>query len=393
MQSSLEIGAWGPVIVDMECDASNLDDDLAISVFPEAEFEVRETGENLFQLIPRMPLSAGSDYRISVSCGQYQQEISLSVREQCILFIGDPFGTSEIWKKCPGEEPVQITYTVGQISDFNVSRDGNSIIFSLKEVAGKAGNFYQIGRNGEKSTDLLTCPDGICRELTFNPFMQMYAYAQIGSPNRLVVLNQDLEEIFIQDALAADLQFSPDGKFLSFLNEDQGVAEILNLQNFQIQRYGSGSGLIGSWSADSENLLAGENVFSGGLPETRIFEINAQEGSESFLFQTGDTQIEIYSPIYSGKPWWLIAAVRERGAGFSRQLWWVRKDGSEFEAITDDYRYSHASASWDPDFSQLLFQRVRIDVSDGMPEVLLWNSNEGEFELIAKNASNPRWLP
>ncbi len=388
-ESQLAIGAWGPVPVEMECEGSNLEDNLSIFSKPKAEFAVHQTGENTFQLIPQSPLSAGEDYQISINCGQGWQEILISIREPCILYISDPFGLSEIWKKCSGEEPVRITDTQGQIAEFRVSGDGNSIVYSLKD----SGIFYRTGNNGENPRLVLSCPTGVCSELTHNPFVGMYAYSQIGNPSRLVILNNDFEEIYVQESLIADLQFSPDGRFLNYFNEDMGVVEIINLENFQKQQYASDIGLIGSWSADSENLLVGENEFNGGLPETRLFEVNPHEGSETTLFDTGEKQIEIYSPIYTGTPDWLVAAVRERRAGFSRQIWRIRKDGSAFEALTDDYRYSHSFANWNSDFSMLLFQRIRIDISEGVPEIFFWDEMKDKIELVAQNASRPCWLP
>ena len=319
-------------------------------------------------------------------------EIKILVREPCILYIADPTELPEIWRSCPGEQPLQITDTGGKIQSFSAANDGNTLLYTASNDDGSV-DIWQSDRDGDARKKLLSCELNECREIIFNPVKKVYALAKIGKMNELIIMDSDLQNLFETSAFASDLQFSPDGTFLSFFDHDSEMLVIVDLSSYQPQFYPSGIDLIGAWSPDGERILFGQSEFEGGLPETTVFEINAAKHAAAELFQTGGNEIDIYKPQYAPGNSWLLAGVRDRSAGFSKQLWLVHRSSGEIQKITENYLHNHSAYSWNSDYSQLVFQRVRIDVSTSQPEIWIWNAEDQEYGIIAQNASQPHWLP
>jgi len=385
------ISAWGPFVIEKNSENLPNIDHIQVKISPEIEFEIIDKDHDLF-LYPEKPLKIGKIYTIDLTAEKTQRRENFFIRIPCLLYIRDPLTHPEIWKKCEDHPAIRLTNTEGKVLDYSISQDGEGIFYSIPNAEGGV-DYWRVDRDGIAVEKIIGCGSSICRNLAINARMEMFSYTKFGNNHQLIVENKQGEQLLNIPCEASSLEFSPDGNYLAFFNQNESTIDILNGIDFQIRSYLSGMELKGTWSHDSKGLLFGLQEFWGGFPTTVIYEWQASEGSPIELFRTREAEIEIYTPQYSGDEDWLLAGARNRNSGFTKQIWLMKRDGSHYRKITQDYPFHHSFFHWNSDYSQMAFQRIRLDVTDANPEVLIWDSIDNKIIQIAQNASMPIWLP
>jgi hypothetical protein len=390
-KDSQEIGAWGPMVLNTGKIAG------AYSISPENNPETKidvsiiQTNNQIF-FYPIVPLEIGDIYQLFETGNPKPVVKNLSVREPCVAYLGSPDGNSEIWKKCPGQDPVQITKTEGKVGDMTVSRSGEWIFFIVNSEVNKS-EIWQVSPDGSKQKIIYECSGSQCSNLDYCPLTGRLAFIQDNNRTQIRILDLITEKINELEGSGTDLKFSPNGQYLSFFDESLQQLTIVNLSTQKRITKKSGSGLVGEWSRDSQTILFGEFEFWGGIPGVKVHELYVDSDEVDSILNDPNQELEFYQPMYSREEDVYMVSIRQRDAGPSKQLWLIREGAESVKQITNDPLYHYSFPSWNSDYSELVFQRYPINTSDGHSQVVVWNQSSDSFQVIADNASKPFWLP
>jgi len=130
----------------------------------------------------------------------------------------------------------------------------------------------------------------------------------------------------------------------------------------------------------------------GEIADIEIFEANVGTGSLTKLFDGQELSINYFQPTYFNNEN-LAVLVRIGFNGNSKQIWVIDKDGEKIFELTNYHQYNHSALSWDSAEEKLAFQRYLLTSSDSLPEVWIWENQNNQFQLIAKNAARAIWIP
>jgi hypothetical protein len=68
-------------------------------------------------------------------------------------------------------------------------------------------------------------------------------------------------------------------------------------------------------------------------------------------------------------------------------------DGSARSEVTHDPVANHAAYQWDAQGARLVYQKLRLDCSCNLPQVIVWQRDTGETHTLGDDAILPRWIP
>jgi Tol biopolymer transport system component len=104
-------------------------------------------------------------------------------------------------------------------------------------------------------------------------------------------------------------------------------------------------------------------------------------------------QTDFSMPAFSPDNQSIIIGLKVLNGGLNNQLWFMRADGSNKNAITTDQTYSNHSYHWDPSGKFVVFQQFQPEEPQSAPRIMLWSRDTGKIQLLAVNAALPAWLP
>jgi dipeptidyl aminopeptidase/acylaminoacyl peptidase len=386
-----EVGAWGPIILQTK----NASDSyfLINKKYPGNKIEVRDNIVNDHHfLYPLAPLALGSLYQLKINNNDASILDNIYVRKPCVIYISNPNGQSEIWKKCQGGNPEQITKTGGKVQSFTTSWLGDKIFFASANETNSI-DIWQIKPDGSEANNIFKCLDSECTDLKYSPLTGMLAFIQTNNVQQIKLINLNDQSITNIENSASGLNFSPDGQYLSFLNSSSNELKIIDLSNMSQVVQPSSAGLIGGWSKDSKSILFGQLNYWGGIPDMNVYRFEVKSGELNPLFSSQNQELEYSQPTFTGDPGIYLASVRQSNTGSNRQFWLLNSKGEAVKEITTDPLYHYSFPSWNSDYSELMFQRYPINTSSGAPQVVIWNKSTDSFVVVVNNATSAFWLP
>jgi len=311
--------------------------------------------------------------------------------DDCVFFIQDPSGTRELWFWCEGQESKPFLEGIGGIQDFTLA--GNDLTVYFIRSNDIEGADLWVSNNLERSPiRLVDCKSLQCSEIAYNSALNVLAFSDFESKPELKLYDLENGQMNEYDYHAAYLEFSPDGKHLSFFDRISGQLVILNISGVEILRIDSQEGLTGGWSSDSQQILFGAMTFQDEIPGVNVFSLNIQNGQSEIIHDGDSSLMEIYQPQFLQSPNQLIASVRIPRFGFNRQLWLFNEAGDLVTRITDDYTFDHSAFRVNHNQSRVVFQRFSPGAPNSQPEVWMADLDGNNLLLLARNATNPQWV-
>ncbi len=76
-----------------------------------------------------------------------------------------------------------------------------------------------------------------------------------------------------------------------------------------------------------------------------------------------------------------------------RQLWLMRADGTEAQALTDSPDHNHGEIRWRSDGSALVYLRFNLRTRDEEREIWWYDLETGEAHLLVEGGYAPQWIP
>jgi Tol biopolymer transport system component len=303
--------------------------------------------------------------------------------------------------------PVQLTNVPSGIWDFAVAPDGSEVVFSTLEEGGTS-DLWAASPGAAEATQLVACPDAVCAGAVWSPDGHYLAYSRRNasdfsagtvSPPRLWLVNPVTGEnspLFADNQkLAFEPRWSSDGRYLSFLSPDLGGVGTFHLDDGSTQFYETSTGEPGVWRPAHGQLLI--NVMSQ-LDEQYVVHLllidvtdNAQRNlsGEEALVEDG-------SPAWSPDGEWIAFRRKELTgptATLGKQLWLMRSDGSEAQALTADPALDHGQPVWSPDGRYLLYHKLPLKGPDITLSVWVLDVQTRQQWQIAQPGQRPLWMP
>jgi len=297
----------------------------------------------------------------------------------------------EIWQFC-GQVNIPLTQTGGGVVDFAVSRSGGWIVYAARNEKGGA-DIWKMDREGKNKEKVYACGEVVCNNLAIDPLGLRIAFYSKRADGELILfsINED-QPLLIERGNISYVDFSPNGQFLRYFENNKGCLRVLDIDNINlIQTIESDSDLIGSWRHDSISFLYGMQNYWGGIAGIEIFETNVGTRSFAKLFDGQELSLNYFQPTYFMSEN-LAVLVRMGFNGNSKQIWVINHDGEKIFELTNDQQYDHSALSWNSTEEKLAFQRYLLSSSDSLPEVWIWENQNNQLQLIAKNAARANWI-
>jgi TolB protein len=301
------------------------------------------------------------------------------------------------------------------IIDFAVGPDGRSIAYSAFSATGGT-EIRIIDANGSNDRVLLTCPTDECSDIVWTPDGSRLVYerrvltAGRAAQPRLSWLDPADGEtqplISGNNSPSFAASFSPDGRWISYFSPNNDGIVLYNLLDGRQRLLPSRVGRPAVWSLDSTAVIISDLVVDAVVttPYGEDGPEAVQESAAVYLYRvllSEEGSRQLLSPeanIEDSAPAWspdgrLIAFGRRPAATITgRQLWLMRPDGTNAQALTNDPNLFHGPPAWSPDGRFLLFQRFDLARPSAPASVWLLELETGAFIRLSERGFQPAWL-
>ena len=406
-----DIGAWGPVQLHLPKDY--VEESLLIVpvITPATSLMENRIGNVLYYWFSE-PATPGSSYTLNLEVFEdisrtgekpVTFEWQFTVRTMAVVYLQYTGTGAELWRTdLDGETVQRLTQTNNGIIDYDVSPDGNEILFSVKNSQNGA-DLWRVKRDGSGMQQVITCGKDFCSQPDYAPLTEAVVYTRTlsdGSTGSSAGMKQvwmlDLHngENSYLEVQGSEPDWSPDGSYIAYLGETSGQINILPLDAGEPIELPCQSSDLGSWSADGSTYIYTCLDLETANPFKTIheFDLSTKSVRPSKIYDI--LGVKDYStPVMSPDGQWIVFGERCIQDRPTKQLWLVSADLESAYQLTEDVRFNHAGYQWAPLSKMLVLQRFEMGSSTARPEVLLWQMETGEFSILAADAYDPQWLP
>lgn len=392
---------------------------VTLMIEPQVEGEtVVENGRITFN--PTQPLAQETLYTVTLG-GTVEDAQGRSLKEPVqwqfltgkprILFISwedSDDGVNQIYQATlDGGEPERLSQLSNDISDFVVSPDGSTILFTVFRQADGGSDLWQMNADGSEQRMALDCEMAACSQAVFVPASTRVIYERrtIPSPGappglpRLwwfdTVSGETVPLFEDSQLLGLGATVSEDGRFLSFVSPtDQGI-QVYSLVDgdgiFIPNRMGSPA----RWNPETGELLLSDIQ----LDEENQWEVHlltVDVASEAVTSLSGQMQMPVddSTAVYSPDGAFIAFGRKEPRTAMGRQLWVMNADGSNAYALTNDPDAHHGPFVWSEDGRYLVMQQYRLGEQFAQPKLMLFDTQTNDLREIATPAVQPfAWIP
>lgn len=316
-------------------------------------------------------------------------------------FLGNPLEAPEIWlTSLDGSSQQQLTHTQGRVVEFSASPDGEGLVYSFLNTEGGA-DLYRIDREGKKPVRLEECGQARCEQFAWQPGGKLAAYTRfvrgLEVDGKVYLIDPESgapQEIPGGTALeGAYPTFSPDGNTLAYFDIASERIRLVDITTGKAQTVPSGEPQLVSWSGDGRELYFKQSVLNGVLVQARLYRFDlATKQATPFLpdeLSGYDASRIEWSPDGA----WGVFGLTDSDIQSGQQLYIVRRDGEDLQAITREPGSMQAAYHWSPTGNQIIFQRFRAGTSDARPQIVMWDRQSNTIRVLSEDGAQPAWLP
>lgn len=368
-----------------------------------------------FWFTPTTPFQRGYTYTARLRAGSLslggqsvKQDVvwQFTVRDPWIAYISPISQDREVWRVRPdGTDAGQLTHTGGAVYDLAVSRDGESMAYSVLNAQGGL-DLWLMRADGSQPHQVVDCGLDQCSVPAFAPDGSQLAYsresaglepgAPPGPPRAWIVdLTTGKTGPLYQDSQVSGYgpSWSPDGQRIAVLDGALGSLRVYNIQSGQEALLPTAMGMMGTWSPDGSQMIYTDLTFGGDAPFSTLYRADFINPAIAPLLGQEPNSADYGPPAWSPTGDWLAVSQRTAEGGPGKQIWLMHPDGTGAQPITTDAKYTHGGYQWDAWGQALVFQRFEMNVAFAVPELVVWDRTTNEQTVIARDASLPRWLP
>jgi TolB protein len=333
-----------------------------------------------------------------------------------ILFLGwDDEGVEQLFVTRAGQEPEQQTTFVEGVLDYAPGLNGEKVILSVPDGEGGTDLWLQDGFGSEPEV-VYNCVQAECVNFEWAADGRRVLFVKRALDENGHALTPDLWWLDVESGEAVTVladaeahagagRLSADETWLSYVSpEDEGVY-LYNFEDGRRQFITNEIGTPVSWSPAGEELV---------VPRFELVIVHGDEGEDhlahSHNYQTavhllymnlitgesrsisGDLSVEDSVPAWSPDGEWIAFGRRVPRTNSPRQLWIMRKDGSEARVVAGEAGVTYGPPQWTGDGRALIFQRFVQDEAGSEPAIWQLDLQTGEMMELAPEGMQPRVL-
>lgn len=386
-----------------------------ISIDPVQEGYLTSVDNYNMRFVPLKPFQRGITYTFKVKQGEITingREVKkahtwqFQVRDPQVAYLVSDKDHSSIWTvDLKGGEPKRLTDENIKVGPFDVSQNGDFIIFITTPNDKGGVDLWRVGRDGSNASVLLDCGFDRCTTPAISPDGKRIAYSReaagpspnlpFGSPRIWLV---DLESgsngpvYEDQQILGYGPTWSPDSQKLASFDGLSDNINVIDLKSGQHYLFHSSTGGPVSWSPDSTKLLYTDFVQTGSIGHTEVYLADLSINNASILIGQNDTyDYSYFSLAWSSRNDRAVLSMRENSNEFTQSLWVFNPGTLDGVIIANDPEYAYNSPLWDPWGENLLFQQLKLR-SQYNPEIGIWRADSNASTVLV-NGVMPHWLP
>lgn len=333
------------------------------------------------------------------------QQWQFQTRRPSILYIAaDDLAHDQLFVIDPVDKQIeQLTHEPFGISDYALAPDGNTIAFAaLREDQGS--DLGRINVDGTARSSLLACPEAICNQVVWQPDGRRFVYERRnflvpgGAPgpprlwwfniadNNTVVIFEDTQEI------GYGAGWSPDGQWLGYVSPSTQGIQLYHINDGRSLIIPSRMGGLPVWNPQGNDLLITDIQSTEAGFAVHLLRVFPETGQLEDISE-GQSPIEDGAPVWSPDGAWIALTRKEAGAATGKQLWRMRADGSQAQALTSVPEIHHGLPAWSPDGQYLVYQRFVLKELGTSPSIWLVDLTTIEAQELVKAGNRPVWLP
>ncbi|HXF61067.1 MAG TPA: Ig-like domain-containing protein [Caldilineaceae bacterium] len=409
-----------------------LADGAALRLSPATPGQVRMEGETLV-FVPDGALAPDTTYTVTLAAGVRSRHGRIlhdpitwrfqTGRTAIVYSALDEQGREQLMRRAVRlgdgppvlDAPRQVTQAPYGIWDFTVDPNTGQIVFAQSHEDG-ASDLWRLMPGAETPELLRACPQATCNSTAFAPDSRLLAFSQrnasgfaapVVSPPRLWLL--DLRDgaatqLFADSQqLGFEPRWSPDGQWLSYLSPDLGGVGVYNLETGESRFYPTTTGDPAIWHPVQNRLVLSEMIARDDVYEVHLFMLDPAidpsadpTGQARRLLSRHDVPVEDNAPAWSPDGEWIAFRRKELagpGMTLGKQLWRMRADGSQAEALTTDPDHDYGPPVWSPDGRYLLYHRFPLKGPQVTISVWIMDTATGEAWEVARPGQRPQWAP
>jgi nickel/cobalt transporter (NicO) family protein len=293
-----------------------------------------------------------------------------------------------------GSDPLKLTNTANGVVDFAVSPDGEQVIY-VEQTEDIEYNLWLMDLKSKENHLVVSCNTAICGQPIWSPDGKRIVYEYMltdGGTSSLWWLDLasgKAQPVFQEENLpGTNPRWSPDGKWLSYATPE-GI-RLYHLESGESRLIKNILGAAVQWSPDSKSILLRDVIIKQDRFITQLFlyDLSSETITNLIANENMENILAAWSP--DGK---FIAVVR-RDLAIPRgdQIWLMRADGSEAQALTDTPAVLHGSLNWSSDGTYILYDLYLLDSFPLESQLEMVDINNREVTNLNTPGYNPKWV-
>ncbi len=398
--------------VTFDRDVSPPQSGLPFSISPPISGAVRWEGP-LLTFMPAQPLAAETTYTVTLAATlksrtgrALAKPVSWQFRtgQPRLLYVTqDEQERDQLFVVAPsGGEALALTAEPHGILDYALSPDGLTVGYTaLREGGGS--DLWRVETDGSGRQPLLECSNGSCGNIAWFPDGRRLIYerrnhlvegAAPGPPHLwwLDLASAETRPVF-QDSqqIGYGAGFSPDGQWLSYVSPMEQGVQLFHMETGDGFLLPTQMGGPAAWHPEGSALLLTDIRQRGEGFAVHL--LRADLTSSELVDLSGEAKVEDSAPAWSPDGEWIAFGRKPAGVSMGRQIWIMRRDGSQARYLTAEPEIHYGEPEWSPDGRYLLFQAFSLREVGARPGVWLYDLETDRLLAVVKPGSRPAWLP
>lgn len=337
-------------------------------------------------------------------------------KSQLLYVASDSTGWDQLFMlPLSGGDPAQFTHEPSGITAYSISPDNKTILYTLYTTGGGT-SIWALNADGTGKRLVLDCPQAECNFPQWYPDGRKMAYERLDNALNTTVPRFSIwwldiatgktQPVFEDQALASYApQFSPDGKWLSYISSADNTLIAFDLKDGSTRsvHLGFQYSIPETWSPTGDAMLFGSQSQDNGPLHVRIYTLASAETTDLGA-AVGVTD---YSAAWSPDGSWIAIdrSLPTEASQTSNQVWLVKPDGTLAHLLLKEDGASYSSLNWSPDGRYLLYSRYSLEsptpgaassastAGTGRFDVYVTDIQTGESRLLVTGGDLPALLP